>query len=154
MEGFSLEFAVFNPLAFFFYAIYNIAGFIDYDIGAGQVDPNDLVFAIHAFLLSSIQLMQTFIYYRGKDKDKFAKWGIALMTVLCITVVVMSIVSISGVKLPIAAGPIRFFGYGKAVITFVKYLPQVYLNWSRKSTVGWSIENVILDFTGGSFSLL
>ena len=31
---------------------------------------------------------------------------------------------------------------------------QVYLNWKRKSTVGWSLENVILDFTGGSFSLL
>ena len=76
------------------------------------------------------------------------------MVVLCLTVIAMSIVSISGVKLPLAAGPIRFFGYGKAVITFVKYLPQVYLNWKRKSTVGWSIENVILDFTGGSFSLL
>lgn len=30
----------------------------------------------------------------------------------------------------------------------------MYLNWKRKSTVGWSLENVILDFTGGSFSLL
>ena len=98
--------------------------------------------------------MQTFIYYRGKDKNKFALWGIILMSVLCITVVAVSIANVAGVKLPIAAGPIRFFGYGKAVITFVKYLPQVYLNWKRKSTVGWSIENVILDFTGGSFSLL
>jgi cystinosin len=32
-------------------------------------------------------------------------------------------------------------------------LPQVYLNWKRKSTVGWSLENVLLDFAGGSFSL-
>ena len=31
-------------------------------------------------------------------------------------------------------------------------MPQVYLNWKRKSTVGWSLENVILDFTGGFFS--
>lgn len=45
-------------------------------------------------------------------------------------------------------------GYAKAAITFVKYLPQVYLNWKRKSTEGWSLENVLLDLTGGSLSLL
>ena len=31
-------------------------------------------------------------------------------------------------------------------------MPQVYLNWKRKSTVGWSLENVLLDFGGGFFS--
>ena len=45
-------------------------------------------------------------------------------------------------------------GYCKAAITFVKYVPQVYLNYSRKSTVGWSLANVLLDFTGGTLSLL
>jgi len=45
-------------------------------------------------------------------------------------------------------------GYCKAAITFVKYVPQVYLNWKRKSTVGWSLENVLLDFTGGTFSFI
>lgn len=45
-------------------------------------------------------------------------------------------------------------GYCKAAISFVKYVPQVYLNYSRKSTVGWSLANVILDFLGGSLSFL
>lgn len=26
------------------------------------------------------------------------------------------------------------------------------MNWKRKSTVGWSLENVMLDFFGGFFS--
>jgi cystinosin len=39
-------------------------------------------------------------------------------------------------------------------ITFIKYIPQVYLNYKRKSTVGWSLENVMLDFMGGMFSFL
>ena len=47
---------------------------------------------------------------------------------------------------------IRQAGYGKAVITFFKYMPQVYLNYSRKSTVGWSMANVLMDFGGGFFS--
>ena len=28
------------------------------------------------------------------------------------------------------------------------------MNYKRKSTVGWSIINILLDFTGGSLSLL
>ena len=45
-------------------------------------------------------------------------------------------------------------GYCKAAITFVKYVPQVYLNYKRQSTVGWSLANVLLDLTGGSLSLV
>lgn len=33
-------------------------------------------------------------------------------------------------------------------------LAQAYMNFRYKSTEGWSIGNVLLDFTGGSFSLL
>ena len=35
----------------------------------------------------------------------------------------------------------------------IKYVPQVYLNFKRKSTVGWSIENILLDISGGALSL-
>lgn len=45
-------------------------------------------------------------------------------------------------------------GIVKVVISFVKYIPQVYLNWSRKSTEGWSLENVMLDLLGGSFTFI
>lgn len=36
----------------------------------------------------------------------------------------------------------------------MKYVPQAILNYRRKSTEGWSIENILLDFTGGSLSML
>ncbi len=44
-------------------------------------------------------------------------------------------------------------GYGKLVISFVKYSPAVYWNYKRKSTKGWSIFNILLDLVGGTFSL-
>ena len=31
---------------------------------------------------------------------------------------------------------------------------KAYMNYKRKSTVGWSIVNILLDFTGGSLSLI
>lgn len=43
--------------------------------------------------------------------------------------------------------------YFKLALTVVKYIPQVYLNYVRKSTLGWSIINVMLDFSGGVFSI-
>ena len=30
----------------------------------------------------------------------------------------------------------------------------MYLNWKRKSTVGWSLANVMLDFSGGFCSFM
>ncbi|KAH9373501.1 hypothetical protein HPB48_009546 [Haemaphysalis longicornis] len=47
-----------------------------------------------------------------------------------------------------------YFSYCKLIITLTKYMPQAYLNFKRKSTVGWSIGNILLDFTGGSLSFL
>ena len=31
---------------------------------------------------------------------------------------------------------------------------QVYMNFKLKSTIGWSIGGILLDFTGGVFSIL
>jgi hypothetical protein len=44
-------------------------------------------------------------------------------------------------------------GYVKLLVTVVKYMPQVLFNYSRKSTVGWSINAMLLDFSGGVFSM-
>lgn len=46
-----------------------------------------------------------------------------------------------------------YFSYVKLVITLVKYTPQAYMNYKRKATTGWSIHNILLDFTGGVFSI-
>ena len=47
-----------------------------------------------------------------------------------------------------------FVSYIKLTISTVKGMPQVYLNYKRKSTEGWNIHNIICDFTGGLLSLL
>ena len=44
--------------------------------------------------------------------------------------------------------------YCKMAVTFCKYLPQLLLNYRRRSTVGWPIDNILLDFTGGALSTL
>lgn len=41
----------------------------------------------------------------------------------------------------------------KLYVTAAKMVPQAWYNYQRKSTVGWSIENIVMDMTGGILSL-
>lgn len=43
--------------------------------------------------------------------------------------------------------------YVKLLVTVFKYVPQVVSNYRRKSTTGWSINQVLLDSAGGILSL-
>ena len=146
-----------NPFGFYFYTLYTLQGVIDNKIGnTGVIDPNDIFFACHAFLLSSVQLTQVFIYETGKQQKGSVNWYVVGFLVIQF-IIIFSVfgIEVSDVnKIDQNWATIRMAGYCKAAITFVKYLPQVYLNWKRQSTVGWSLENVLLDFTGGLFSFI
>ena len=41
----------------------------------------------------------------------------------------------------------------KLIITIVKYVPQAWVNYKRKSTHGWSIDQILFDLSGGVLSL-
>lgn len=45
------------------------------------------------------------------------------------------------------------FGFIKLAVTFVKYIPQAFVNFKRKSTEGWSIYQILFDVTGGVLSM-
>lgn len=40
------------------------------------------------------------------------------------------------------------------MVTIVKYIPQAWVNYKRKSTVGWDITQILLDLAGGVLSIL
>lgn len=45
-------------------------------------------------------------------------------------------------------------GYGKLLVSIVKYSPPVYWNYKRKSTKGWSNFRNFADFIGGIVCLI
>mmetsp|Transcript_13230 Transcript_13230/g.28086 ORF Transcript_13230/g.28086 Transcript_13230/m.28086 type:complete len:276 (-) Transcript_13230:78-905(-) len=47
-----------------------------------------------------------------------------------------------------------FLSFVKVGVSIVKYIPQVALNYQRKSTSGWQIWNILLDFSGGTLSIV
>jgi cystinosin len=42
----------------------------------------------------------------------------------------------------------------KLILTVWKYVPQVFANFKRQSTIGWSITQLLLDCSGGVLSML
>jgi cystinosin len=94
------------------------------------------------------------MYERGKQ-GAINPFIVAFLIFLYLAVFITSIVEGCGVPINnLNWDAFLVAGYAKAAITFVKYLPQVYLNYKRKSTVGWSLANVLLDFAGGSLSMV
>ena len=49
---------------------------------------------------------------------------------------------------------IQYFSYIKLSMNIVKFIPQIWKNFRRKSTVGWSIGLTFLEMVGGVFNFL
>ncbi|CAI9627391.1 unnamed protein product [Alternaria burnsii] len=123
---------------------------------------NDFLFAAHGAVMCVIIYSQFFEKIWGFEIGKRQKvsrvilgvwWG----CVLAIVVVVM-LVKTRGTKGNDAQGwawidVIYTLGYVKLLTVFLKYIPQAWVNYKRKSTLGWSIYPMLLDFAGGWLSL-
>ncbi|KAM5179775.1 cystinosin [Mantella aurantiaca] len=158
--GLSFDFLALNLTGFISYSVFNVGLFWIpyireeflqvYPNGVIPVDANDVFFSLHAVLLTLITIIQCCIYERGEQK--VSKVSIGLLIIAWLFAFSMLFVTVAG---RITWLQFLFcFSYIKLAITLMKYFPQAYMNFHRKSTAGWSIGNVLLDFTGGSFSIL
>lgn len=155
MVGLNFDFLVLNMTKHSSYLIYNAALFFSPIIqrqyrekyGSDEMIPvaaNDVAFSVHAVLLTSVNLVQVLIYERGNQK--VSKTCMAISSVVWASAIVCLII----------AWPkhswlwlISVFNTIQVVMTSVKYIPQAVMNFKRKSTIGWSIYNIILDLVGG-----
>ncbi|KAJ4957548.1 hypothetical protein NE237_024659 [Protea cynaroides] len=153
--GLSFNFLVLNLTKHSSYLIYNASLFFSHVVqrqyrnkyGHGEMIPvaaNDVAFSIHAVLLTAISLFQVFIYERGDQK--ISKICIALTSVAWISAVVCFFIALPH---HYWLWLVSVFSVIQVVMTAIKYVPQAYMNFKRKSTQGWSIGNILLDLLGG-----
>ncbi|KAK5967111.1 Lysosomal Cystine Transporter [Trichostrongylus colubriformis] len=111
---------------------------------------NDVFFATHAFLVCCFTAYQAFIYERGNQRVSYTCLGLtALMIVVACGAGVATWFNFINLLQFVTS-----LSYIKMAVTLFKYIPQALLNYRRKSTTGWSIGNVLLDFTGGCLDIL
>ena len=158
--GLNFDFLAYNLIGFAFYGIFNSCLFWSPAIQAmyftqhpGGVNPvqlNDVIFALHAVLITFITILQCFCFEREGQKISYT--AIVFICAFFLTVVIAGTLGLFDVINWLVF--LYVLSYIKLVITLIKYVPQAYMNFKRKSTSGWSIGNVLLDFTGGTFSIL
>lgn len=160
MVGLSFDFLALNLLGHTLYAIFNCSLYWNDHIeqeyfnrnprGLNPVIANDVAFSLHASLATLLTVVQCFIYERGEQRVSYTAQGI--LGIFATVIVVAGI--LVGTSTWHWLDFLYTLSYIKLAITLIKYVPQAVLNFRRKSTVGWSIENILLDFTGGTLSML
>ncbi|KAL5793312.1 hypothetical protein ACOSP7_001906 [Xanthoceras sorbifolium] len=153
--GLNFDFVVLNLTKHSSYMIYNICLYFSPAIqkqyfekyGFGQMIPvaaNDVAFSIHAVLLTTITLLQIAFYERGSQK--VSKTAIGIVSAVWLAAAVCFFVALphhSWLWL------INIFNSIQVFMTLIKYIPQAIMNFRLKSTAGFSIGNILLDFLGG-----
>ncbi|XP_060591033.1 cystinosin-like isoform X2 [Ruditapes philippinarum] len=158
--GLNFDFLLYNITGFLAYGFFNVGMFwvsivkdeyhSNHPKGINPVQLNDVIFTLHAIFVTIITIIQCFIYERGGQKISKVSLVLVIGAWLFagISLVVTLFHKITWLTY------LYYFSYIKLGVTLIKYMPQAYMNFKRKSTDGWSIGNVLLDFTGGSLSLL
>ncbi|XP_063316924.1 cystinosin [Pelmatolapia mariae] len=158
--GLNFDFLALNLTGFIAYSVFNIGLFwIPYikeeflkrnPNGINPVNANDVFFSLHAVLLCLVYISQATVYERGGQR--VSRTALVLLLIGWMFALISLFVAVA--KTITWLDYLYYFSYIKLAVTLIKYVPQAYMNYKRQSTEGWSIGNVLLDFTGGFFSIL
>jgi len=157
VSGLSINFLIINIVGYICYSISNLSGYFQKDSPIGTTHLEDVLFALHGFLFCLIQMWQYKLYRNKNDKNqylhKYVIYNHIVLVLLCFLVLILqwtNVIDPASKYISILV----FLGYIKIYITLLKYTPQIYLHFKRKSTIGWSINNTWCDFLGGLLSLI
>ncbi|KAF2741781.1 hypothetical protein M011DRAFT_472805 [Sporormia fimetaria CBS 119925] len=173
--GLAIDFPTLNILGFYAYTISSSSfyfsptiqsqyAFRHPDSPETTVRFNDVLFAAHGAVLCTVIYSQFFTSVWGFKVGSAQTvsravlgifWGCVLG--IFVTLCLVKILGRAGGYDPASwawIDVIYALGYVKLITVVCKYIPQCWLNYKRKSTVGWSIYPMLLDFAGGLASLL
>lgn len=158
--GLNFDFLALNIMGFTMYSLFNCGLYFSKAIqdeyftrhprSLNPVQLNDVFFSLHAAFATLITIAQCFMYEREDQRVSMTGRGIlsAFVGIVIITASLGAADKIAWLDF------LYYCSYIKLCITLIKYVPQAYMNYKRKSTVGWSIGNIFLDFVGGFLSVL
>ncbi|KAK3373928.1 PQ loop repeat-domain-containing protein [Lasiosphaeria ovina] len=176
-SGTTVDFPLINSLGFSAYFVSNVAFFYSPLIRAQYahrnkgltptVQFNDITFAAHGLLLSVVTSSQYFFPrawgFAPSAGSRPSRFILGIFAG-CVTGVAVILLVVAGAPdrdsthdTPAGAwlwlDAVYAVSYVKLVVTVIKYSPQVLVNYRNRSTKGWSISQILLDFVGGVLSL-
>ncbi|KAK6065770.1 lysosomal cystine transporter [Seiridium cupressi] len=124
---------------------------------------NDIVFALHAVIVCTITTSQYFLpslwgfEHAPGIKPSRMILGVATGSIIAVAVVIFIVAgqdpSADARHVWAWLDVVYTISYVKLFVTLIKYAPQLWYNARNKSTKGWSIWQILLDFAGGILSI-
>ena len=115
------------------------------------VKANDVALRLHALAASLVMTFQCFLYERdGQAVSKTCRLILAAMGLFLLGVLVCKLAVPSFTW----SNYLTYASYVQLTTSAIKAFPQAYMNFVRRSTEGFAIGRVMLDFTGGTLSNL
>jgi len=175
-SGTTVDFPLLNCLGFLSYLVSNLAFYYS-DIIRAQygarhkgltptVRFNDITFAAHSLLLSLVTLSQYLVPrvwgFRLSHAARPSRLALGIFSGCAAGVAVVVLVVLRSPQRASIDGAVGAWAwldavyavsYVKLVVTLLKYTPQVVVNLRNRSTDGWSIWQILLDFSGGVLSI-
>jgi cystinosin len=119
-----------------------------------QVQLADVFFPIHGVVITFLIVAQIYFYERGGQTVSYICRVVSSIMVFGIVYYLILTITLHDKEEKLNwLGFVNFLSYIKLAVTCIKYFPQCFLNFRRRSTVGCNIDNFILDFVGGSLSV-
>ncbi|OQS02330.1 Lysosomal Cystine Transporter (LCT) Family [Thraustotheca clavata] len=161
--GMAIEFQVYNIPGFVGYTVYNACFYWNTKVqeeykalhngNPNNVQINDVFFAIHALIATLITLYQCLVYHRGTQTVSMTCWVLTGLSIfVCVVFYFMTLLWPTS-QVYTMLNFLYLLSYIKLGVTLIKYTPQVYLNYQRESTEGYSIWGVLFDVLGGVLSI-
>jgi len=144
--GMSIGFLWYNILGFTLYLVYTSY--------APDCTIQDQMYAGHALFITAITLMQVPLYATGKQAFSLGDFPRLHGKVAALLLMVLDICLMLHVGHFMSMLSLLYAcGWLKTTTSLIKYSPQFYLNWERKSTLGFAIGAIFFDLAGGVLML-
>ncbi|TPP61175.1 Cystinosin [Fasciola gigantica] len=141
--GFSFDLLTFNIVGYVAYSVYNLGLYCSpamkyqyFSLNPDGVLPvmlNDVFFALHALLVCCFLLIQTLIYERGDQRvSNTCRAIVGLVAIYCV-----GFAMACGQNLTTWLAFLYQLSYVKVLVTFLKYVPQVSLEFVLINNLYW-----------------
>ncbi|XP_022255232.1 cystinosin homolog [Limulus polyphemus] len=161
--GLSFDYVALNMVGYIYYSVFNIClkhihavrteYFELFPTGVIPVDLNDIFFACHAVFATFVNMVQCFMYEKNNQKVSLVVTVFLILSFIGAAIFLV-IVLLGFVKSYPWLFLLYYLSYVYLVISMINYVPQLFFQCKRRSTVGWSIEATFLDISGGILSIL
>ncbi|KAI9745715.1 MAG: hypothetical protein M1818_001251 [Claussenomyces sp. TS43310] len=167
-EGFSIDFATLNVLGLISYAVAN--GMLLFSptvrmqyAGRHPSSPepsvrfNDFAYALHGAVMIYSQFWPVVWGFRSKQRTSHVTLWIFWSCFFLIFRSVIFVFLSHDIRIKFTwdwLDVVYTLGSLKIFLTIIKYIPQVWRNYQRRSTEGFSVAQIMLDFGGGCLSIV